>query len=173
MLPGSSQRRHSSMARIHSMTIEAPITKVGFISFLFIPPSLHHMISTLFCSSVSYDWTLGLLNCHHRHQHFLHSYQRPAYHVKRRWADKIPHFMHKTGKHTGPEWPAFLVVYIVCCLDRRKQRKSPGIGHMTHCSSFAVSFDCVVSPCRRHPLQNKALIELLLVLFVYMCKWVW
>lgn len=25
---GSSQRRHSSMARIHSMTIEAPITKV-------------------------------------------------------------------------------------------------------------------------------------------------
>ncbi|KAE8617927.1 hypothetical protein XENTR_v10009226 [Xenopus tropicalis] len=27
-LPGSSQRRHSSMARIHSMTIEAPITKV-------------------------------------------------------------------------------------------------------------------------------------------------
>uniref|UniRef100_A0A8C9WWY9 Phosphodiesterase n=1 Tax=Sander lucioperca TaxID=283035 RepID=A0A8C9WWY9_SANLU len=26
---GSSQRRHSSMARIHSMTIEAPITKVG------------------------------------------------------------------------------------------------------------------------------------------------
>uniref|UniRef100_A0A8K9Y3C5 Phosphodiesterase n=1 Tax=Oncorhynchus mykiss TaxID=8022 RepID=A0A8K9Y3C5_ONCMY len=28
MFPGSSQRRHSSMARIHSMTIEAPITKV-------------------------------------------------------------------------------------------------------------------------------------------------
>uniref|UniRef100_A0A667X559 Phosphodiesterase n=1 Tax=Myripristis murdjan TaxID=586833 RepID=A0A667X559_9TELE len=28
LLPGSSQRRHSSMARIHSMTIEAPITKV-------------------------------------------------------------------------------------------------------------------------------------------------
>uniref|UniRef100_A0A8C9WCQ4 Phosphodiesterase n=1 Tax=Scleropages formosus TaxID=113540 RepID=A0A8C9WCQ4_SCLFO len=28
LLAGSSQRRHSSMARIHSMTIEAPITKV-------------------------------------------------------------------------------------------------------------------------------------------------
>lgn len=50
-------------------------------------------------------------------------------------------------------------------LDSRKQRKSPGMGHMTHCSSSAVSFDCVAGPCRRHPLENNAAIELL-VLFV-------
>lgn len=40
-LPGSSQRRHSSMARIHSMTIEAPITKVG------LPDSLSYAIKGL------------------------------------------------------------------------------------------------------------------------------
>lgn len=43
ILTGSSQRRHSSMARIHSMTIEAPITKVGSSSP---PPSVRHMIRT-------------------------------------------------------------------------------------------------------------------------------
>lgn len=43
ILTGSSQRRHSSMARIHSMTIEAPITKVGSS---FPPPSVRHMIRT-------------------------------------------------------------------------------------------------------------------------------
>lgn len=62
----------------------------------------------------------------------------------------------------------FWVVHVDCSLDSRKQRKSPGMGHMTHCSSTAVSFDCGVSPCRHHPLQNKALIELL-ALCVCMC----
>nr|DBA31803.1 TPA: hypothetical protein GDO54_007576 [Pyxicephalus adspersus] len=58
---GSSQRRHSSMARIHSMTIEAPITKDGLRrlsgnEYIFsskqVHPSSGHLISSLSLSDI-------------------------------------------------------------------------------------------------------------------------
>lgn len=42
--------------------------------------------------------------------------------------------------------------------DTQRRRKSLRMAHMTHCSSSAVSFDCALSPCRRHPPENNALI---------------
>lgn len=74
LLPGSSQRRHSSMARIHSMTIEAPITKVGTFPSLSLSASI---IWLALCFDVLDLMTelLDYKNCLDCHEHFSKSYQ--------------------------------------------------------------------------------------------------
>lgn len=129
--PGSSQRRHSSMARIHSMTIEAPITKVGS------RPS-HHMIGTL---------RLMTRPCGHS------TYtQRPRTHrgcrtVTQDWP--IKHLISCARREAMVDQHDLLFFPCgcsACSLHSWKQGTSRGTGHMTRCSSTVVSFHCVVVP---------------------------